>query len=168
MQCRSLADGVAALLALDAAVVIASEGGERFMKMADFVKGPSVTDIGRGEIVKEFHVPVMSAGHKWGWCKQGQRKGSAISVASVAVCMEVRDGLCRDVRISVGAVARMPYVSKSAAAIIEGRRLSALLAEKAGAAVSAEVNPREDSRATGWYRKKVVGTIVKRVISAMI
>jgi CO/xanthine dehydrogenase FAD-binding subunit len=163
------ADGVAALMALDASVVIAAESGDRLMKVEDFVQGPSKVAIERGEIVKEFRVPVLSARHKWGWSKVGQRKASIISVASVALCMEVQDGICRNGRISVGAVGRIPYVSKAASGILEGRPLTESLAEAAGLAVAEEVvYPREDSRATAWYRKKIIGIAVKQVLTELI
>jgi carbon-monoxide dehydrogenase medium subunit len=162
------ADGVTALLALDASVVIAAAAGDRVMKIAEFVEGPSKVALRRGEIVKEFHVPVMTAGQKWAWRKQGQRKASVISVASVAVSMNLNDGNCRNVRIAVGAVARIPYVSKAAAALLEGRPLTERLAAEAGAAVAAEVTPREDSRASSWYKKKYLTVIVKRLLGEFI
>lgn len=162
------ADSIAALLALDATVVIASENGERAMKIEEFVKGPSSTDIKRGEVLQEFNIPVMSSRHKWAWTKFGQRKGSFISIASVAANMEVDSGISRSVRIAIGAVGRIPYISQAASASIEGRQLSEALANAAGSAVSEEAKPREDGRAAGWYRQEVVGTIVKRSLNSMI
>ena len=161
------ADGVTALLALDASVLIASATEDRLMKVVDLIKGPSQTDIRRGEILKEIHVPVMTNQHKYGWFKQGQRKGASISVVSVAVCMDVENGICRNGFISIGAAGRIPYLSIEAASIFDWQPFSEQLAEKAGIIVSEEIKPREDFRATGWYRKKVVGTIVKQVISSL-
>ena len=162
------ADSIVALLALDATVVIASDNGERSMKIEDFVNGPSSTDIKRGEILQEFNIPVMSNRHKWAWTKFGQRKGSFISIASVAAIMEVDSGISRNVRIAIGAVGRIPYISQTAAAAIEGQQLSAALANAAGAIVSKEAKPREDGRASAWYRQEVVGTLVKRLLNSMI
>jgi len=71
------------------------------------------------------------------------------------------DRICSNVRIAAGAVAYTPFVSKSAPAILEGQPLSEALAEKAGAAVSEEADPQDDSRASAWYKKKVVGILVK-------
>ncbi len=162
------ADGITALLTLDASVVIASENGDRMMKVENFVQGPSKVALGRGEIVKEFQVPVMSGTDKWAWFKQGQRKANMISVASVAMWFKVEDGVCRNVRISVGAVARIPFVAKAAAAILEGRPFSGLPAEEVGAAVAQEANPREDSRGPSWYKKNLLGVIVKRLLTEFI
>jgi len=162
------ADSIVALLALDATVVIASEKGERSIKIENFIKGPSSTDIRRGEILQEFNIPVMSNRHKWAWTKFGQRKGSFISIASVAAIMEVDRRISRNVRIAIGAVGRIPYISQAASASIEGQQLSEALANAAGATVSEEAKPRDDGRAAGWYRQEVVGTIVKRLLNSMI
>jgi len=161
------ADGTTALMALDASMVIASESGDRAMKLEDFVTSPFSNRLKPGEILKEIHIPVMLPDHKWGWMKQGQRRGSSFSVAAVAVRMEMHDRACSDARIAAGAVAPTPFVSKTASAILEGKPLSESLAEKVGAAVSEEADPQDDSRASAWYRKKIVGILVKRTLLAM-
>ncbi|MEW6113052.1 MAG: xanthine dehydrogenase family protein subunit M [Thermodesulfobacteriota bacterium] len=161
------ADGTTALMALDASMVIATESGDRGMKLEDFVTYPLSNFLKPGEILKEIHIPMMLAEHKWGWLKQGQRRGSSISVAAVAVRMKMHDRACSDARIAAGAVAPTPFVSKSAPAILEGQPLSESLAEKAGAAVSEEADPQDDSRASAWYRKKLVGVLVKRTLTAL-
>lgn len=163
----SFADGSTALMALDASMVIASESGDRSIKVEDFVTTPFMAYLKAGMIVKEFHIPVMLPEHKWGWQKLGQRRGSFISVASVAVRIGMQDGACSNARICAGAVAPTPFVSKTAPAILEGQPLSEGLAEKAGAAVSEEADPQDDSRASAWYRKRIVGILVKRTLLAL-
>ncbi len=163
----SSADGTTALIALNASMVIASETGDRTVNVEDFVKTPFNTGLKQGEIVKEFQIPVRLSESRWGWLKQGQRRGSSFSVASVAVCLNLDDSVCRNVRIAAGAVAHTPFVSKTASAILEGQPLSEILAEKAGAAVSEEADPQDDSRASAWYRKKIVGVLVKRTLLAL-
>jgi CO/xanthine dehydrogenase FAD-binding subunit len=163
----SFADGSTALLALDASMVIASESGDRIMKVEDFVTNPFMTYLKPGMIVKEFHIPVMLPEHKWGWQKWGQRRGSFISVTSVAACIKIQDGACSSARICAGAVAPTPFVSKTAPAILEGRPLSESLAEKAGVAVSEEADPQDDTRASAWYRKRIVAILVKRTLIAL-
>jgi CO/xanthine dehydrogenase FAD-binding subunit len=160
------ADGTTALMALDASMVIASESGDRTIKVEDFVTTPFST-LKPGEILKEIHIPVMLPDYKWGWLKQGQRRGSSFSVAAVAVRMKIKDGICSDARICAGAVAPTPFVSKTAPAILEGQLLSESLAEKAGAALSEEADPQDDSRASAWYRRKIVGVLVKRTLLAL-
>lgn len=160
----SFADGTTALIALNASMVIASDSGDRSMGVEDFVNVPFNTGLKQGEIVKEFQIPVMRPESKWGWVKQGQRRGSSFSVASVAVCLSTDNSVCRNVRIAAGAVAHTPFVSKAASGILEGQPLSEALAEKVGAAVSAEADPQDDSRASAWYKKKIVGVLVKRTL----
>jgi CO/xanthine dehydrogenase FAD-binding subunit len=161
------ADGATALLALDASMVIASESGERSMKVEDFVTNPFMTQLKPGMIVKEFQIDLMLPDSKWGWLKLGQRQGSSISVASVAVRLKMDGNVCSNARICAGAVAPTPFVSKTASPILEGQPLSESLAEKAGAAVSEEADPQDDSRASAWYRKRIVGTLVKRTLVAL-
>jgi carbon-monoxide dehydrogenase medium subunit len=154
-------------MALDASMVIASESGDRTLKVEQFVTSPFSSGLKSGEIVREFHIPMILPEQKWRWLKQGQRRGSSFSIASVAVCLSMDDSVCRNVRIAAGAVAHTPFVSKAAPAILEGQPLSRTLAEKAGAAVSEEADPQGDSRASAWYRKKIVGILVKRTLTAL-
>jgi CO/xanthine dehydrogenase FAD-binding subunit len=161
------ADGTTALMALGASMVIASENGDRGMKLEDFVTYPLSNSLKPGEILKEIHIPVRLPDQKWGWMKQGQRRGSSISVAAVALCMKMHGRACSDARIAAGAVAPTPFVSKNAPVILEGQPLSESLAEKVGAAVSEEADPLDDSRASAWYRRKLVGVLVKRTLIAL-
>jgi len=160
------ADGTTALMALDASMVVASESGDRSMTVEDFATAPFST-LKPGMIVKEFHIPVMLPDHRWKWLKQGQRRGSSFSVAAVAVRMKMQNSICSDARICAGAVAPTPFVSKAAPAILEGQPLSESLAEKVGLAVSEEADPQDDARASAWYRKKLVGVLVKRTLLAL-
>ncbi len=163
----SFADGTTALIALNASMVISSVNGDRSMQVEEFIKTPFNSGLKAGEIVKEFHIPVMAPEQKWGWTKQGQRRGSSFSIASVASCLNMNGGICSNVRIAAGAVAHTPFVSKTAPTILEGQPLSESLAEKAGAAVSKEADPQDDARASAWYKKKIVGILVKRTLMGL-
>jgi aerobic carbon-monoxide dehydrogenase medium subunit len=163
----SFADGTTALIALDASMVISSENGDRSMQVEEFIKIPFNSGLKAGEIVKEFHIPAVASEQKWGWMKQGQRRGSSFSIASVAACLSMNGGICSNVRIAAGAVAHTPFVSKTAPAILEGQPLSEAFAEKAGAAVSEEADPQDDSRASAWYKKKIVAVLVKRTLMGL-
>jgi carbon-monoxide dehydrogenase medium subunit len=55
------ADWPAVTVALDASVAIASRGGERTLKLENFIQGPFTTALGTGEIVVQVRVPLLPA-----------------------------------------------------------------------------------------------------------
>jgi len=159
------ADGVPALLALDAEVELASAAGARRMPLAAFITGPRRTELTPGEVLAAVHIP-KSAGCG-AFLKLGARRYLVISIAMVSAVVTLRDGGLDRVRIAVGACSPV------------ARRLSGLeqsLAGKTAAQVSDivtqyafdELAPIDDVRADAGYRRDAVRTLVARTIAAAI
>ncbi len=159
------ADAAAALMALGAELKLVSSRGERNVDVADFFTGPGETVLEPDEIVKEIIVPFQKADCGWRWYKLGQRKADVCGAVSVAVTVQKNNGTCNQARIVLGAVAPKPLLAKKAAAVLEGKRLDGRLIEEAANVAAEETSPIDDARATAWYRKKVSGVLVKRLLS---
>jgi carbon-monoxide dehydrogenase medium subunit len=86
-----------------------------------------------------------------------------IAVVSAAVSITLDEGgVCRDARVSLGAVAeRALLVPEAAKALIGTKVDDAALAALASAA-SAACRPIDDKRGTKEYRIKVAGVLAKR------
>ena len=161
------ADAAVGLLALNASVKAVSQKGERVVPLQDFFTGPGQTVLATDELLAEISVPYQGSTGKSGWFKIGQRKADAISVASAAISLKLENGLCRDVRIALGAVAPTPLLAVKAAAILDGRKADTGLIAEAAAAAAAETSPIDDIRGSAWYRKQVVEAMVKRILTAI-
>jgi len=98
------ADGVPALLALDAAVDIAGPDGSRRLPVADFITGVRRTALAPGELVTAIIVPPQPDGAASAFAKLGARRYLVISIVMVSVVLApAADGTVAAARVAVGA-----------------------------------------------------------------
>ena len=159
------ADGVAALMALDAVVVTASTTGENRLPIEEFVSTPKKQKLVNGGIVKQFEMRCLSADDRWGWEKLKQRRGEGRSIVSVSVLAGMEGDICKNIRLVLGAMAAHPFVSKTAIQILEGKQLSPDLIDTVAEEIVTETDPTSDTRASAWYRKKAAQALVRRILS---
>ena len=95
------ADGIPALLALDAIVLLDSARGSRTLPLSDFVLGPRQTARRADELVTALLVPDRPAGSVF--LKLGGRRYLVISITMVAVTLQQdRHGRIEHARVAVG------------------------------------------------------------------
>lgn len=159
------ADGVPALLALDAVVEIAGPRGVRTIALDRFIRGPRTTALAPDELVTALLLPAKDARSRSTFLKLGTRRYLVISIVMVAVTIEL-DPAERIVRaaIAVGAASAV------------ARRLPLLEARLAGMTISQAarevqagdfdgLSPLDDVRATAAYRLAAAREIVARAIT---
>ncbi len=159
------ADGVAALMALGAVVVITSAAGESRIPIEEFVPMPKKQKLANGGIIKQFEMRCLTADDRWGWEKIRQRRGEGRSIVSVSVRAGMAGDICKQIRLVLGAVAVHPFISKTAIQFLEGKQLSPDLIEKVSEEIVTEIDPTSDARASAWYREKAAQALVKRILS---
>lgn len=98
------ADSVAPLLVYDAEIKIKSFTAEKIMKLQDFLVKPYGTRLKPDEIVVQVIVPVPSDKFKGDFYKLGRRRAVSISRISLAILLDVNNGLINEMRIASGAV----------------------------------------------------------------
>jgi CO/xanthine dehydrogenase FAD-binding subunit len=155
-----------ALLALDAEIELADAGGPRWLPVETFFAERGTPSFTPAQILTRIRVPpVAGQSH---YRKLGRRKANTPSVVAVAVRLDLDgDRTCRDARIALGAAGPAPFRAKQAEQILVGQRLDEnLLAEAAHQAMSAS-DPATDALASAWYRKRMVGVMVKRALTAV-
>jgi len=156
------ADLATPLLVMDAELYLAGAGGQRVVALKDFFTGPGETVLKPDELISEIHVPPFKG--KTVFLKLGRRKAMTLSLANVAVRLDMADGKCNEARIALGAMAPTPLCCTKAEKMLEGKALDeALIAECAVTAV-AESSPVDDQRATAWYRRKAGQALVARAL----
>lgn len=156
-------DTLPVLLALDAAVDLISEAGERSLPLADFLRGPGQTALRPGEIIRRVRFAPLPQGAGSLFLRLGNRRGMLISVVSAALVLQIADGgVVRDCRIALGAVAPTAIRCREAEAILLGRRVDTALIEEAAALAAATCRPIDDVRASAAYRRHGVRVLVRR------
>ncbi len=161
-------DGMPNLLALDAAVELASADGERRVPLDRFVLGNRVTDLRPGELVVGLRVPKVEGDARSTFVKLGSRAYLVISIVAVAVVIVVEDGRVTDARVAVGACSPVARRLPALEADLVGRAANASLVDVVRRGHLADLSPIDDVRGTAAYRADAVRTLVRRALAEVV
>lgn len=133
----SPSDTAPALIALDAAFVIRSAGGERVVKAEDFFLGPQIdithmTVLRPGELLTTIRIPATWANAQFYWEKVRDRNVWDFPLVNVAAALKVSGNTISDVRLAVGAVAARPLRLTAVEAAVAGQPRTEETASAAG------------------------------------
>jgi xanthine dehydrogenase YagS FAD-binding subunit len=152
-------DMAIALTAMDARLKIAGPEGYRDVLIKDAYNAlGSVLE--PDEFLAEIHVPQLPKGAKQTFIKFTLRKPVDFAIVSVASVITVDDGVCKDARIALGAVALTPISATDAEEAIKGKVIDAKTAERAAEAVVAGAKPMSMNA----YKIEITKTLVKRAL----
>ncbi|WP_370046462.1 MULTISPECIES: FAD binding domain-containing protein [Salipiger] len=156
------ADGVPALLALDAQVELAAPSGMRRMPLSDFITGPRATTLTPGEILTALFIP--EAAGRGAFLKLGARRYLVISIAMVSAVVEMEGDTIESARLAVGACSPVARRLPTLEATLAGKSIAQ--AEQAALDYGyPELSPIDDVRAGAGYRREAVATLVARALS---
>jgi len=157
------ADSVPALIAAKATCVIVGPKGQREAPVESIVTSPGRTSLARDEIITEFHLPKRPPRSADAYLRFIPRTEMDIAVVGVGVNVTLdASGVCRDARVSLGAVAPTPLLVPEAAAALIGRKLDQTALDALDAAARKACKPIDDKRGTIDYRIKVAGVLARR------
>ena len=160
------ADGVPALLVLNARVRLRRLGGIREIPLREFITGNRRTCLRPNELMTSIVVPSPATGARSTFLKLGARRYLVISIAMVATCLELRDGCIHDARVSVGACSEVAQRLGSLETRLEG-----VPATDAPDRVREEdfslLSPLSDVRASARYRRHSARVLVRRALCAL-
>jgi xanthine dehydrogenase small subunit len=149
-------------MALDATVVVAGPEGTRELSMEQFLVGYRRTALRPGELVTRVRVPFLARGQEFRTYKVAKRFDQDISAVCAAFSLELRDGVVRDVRLCFGGVAATTTRARAGEAALLGQPFTESTIEAAAAAVSDELTPITDLRASAAYRRLVAGNLLRK------
>ena len=160
------ADGVPALLALNAQVELASLAGRRLVALRDFIIASRTTTRAADELVTAIHLPQRSARACGTFLKLGARKYLVISIAMVAALIDVdEESRLTHAAIAVGACSAVAQRLPALEARLIGRQVDSNLAALATVSDLAPISPIDDVRATAMYRREIALELVQRAIT---
>ena len=162
------ADGVPALLALDADVELRSAKATRHLPLGVFILGNRRTALQPGEMVTAICVPKRSAVGTSAFVKLGARRYLVISIAMAAVRLVIENGVVADAAIAVGSCSAVARRLLGVEAALRGQQVTAALADAVLSASIDELSPIADVRGSAEYREQAAREIVVRAVRAAI
>jgi CO/xanthine dehydrogenase FAD-binding subunit len=151
-------DIAAALAALDATIVTT----KRTVPAQAFFKATATASavLNTNEIIKEIQIPKPPAGAVQRYEKFTLRKPIDFAIVSVASVLNINDGICKDVRLVLGAVAPVPLRAKTAEDFLKGKLLDEDTALYAGTLALKGVLPLTQNE----YKVQIAKILVKRTL----
>lgn len=160
-----IGDSMPLLIALNAQVVLASVRGERSLPLEQLYTGYRQNVMAPDELVVRMDVPLPSTGaatqHLRAY-KISKRQDDDISAVCLVINLHLHDGVVTQVRIGAGGVAATPARATRTEAALLGQPWHAATVQAAAAVLQAEFSPISDMRASGDYRRHVLGSLVQR------
>ncbi len=159
----------AALLALDAEMLVRGPAGDRVVAADDFFLFFLTTALEPEELLTAVRVPPApdSSRRVVSFLEVARRLGD-FALAGVACVVDLGpDASVAGARIALLGVAGRPVRVPEAEALLEGQRLGdAELARAVAERVCADLDPPSDHHGSALYRKEVAGTLVERALEA--
>lgn len=156
------AENAPPLMALGAYATIASSEKVRQLALDDFFLGPGLTAMKPYEIMTSIVVPEPPAKSGASYQRISARCGVDIAAVSVGTMVRMEDGVCKEIRIVLGAVAPVPMHASEAEAFAVNKVWSIENVKKAAQLASEESRPISDVRASAQYRRGMVAVLTFR------
>lgn len=161
----SPSDTAPALVALDATMVVSSEGGQRLIPAQDFFVGPArdivnMTVLNEGEILTAVRIPNTWADAEFYFEKVADRNVWDFALVNVAAAFKVSGGSITDARIACGAVECTPRRLEAVENAIRGQQRSEQLADQVAAMSTDGARPLNYNH----FKIPLMENLVKRAI----
>ena len=163
------ADGVPALMALDAKVELRSAHSTRQIPLFEFILGNRKTLRQPNELVTAIILPKRNESASSTFLKLGARKYLLISIVMVAACIETDAvGAIANAAICVGACSPVARRLPELEARLIGQQLTPSIAAQVKASDLNALAPIADVRSSADYRLDAAFTLVKRALTELV
>lgn len=161
-------DPAAALLALDASVLLHGALGERELPLTDFFAPPDAerrteTMIHPDEIITAVRIPPHPATMKSTYLKAMDRKVWAFALAGVAAAVQIEQDRITQARLVLSGVAPIPWRAESAESLLIGERPRADLFGRVAEVALVEATPL----ANNGYKIPLTRALIERALSSV-
>ena len=159
------ADGAIPLIALDGRANIYGAKGQRSVELRRFFLGPGQCDLEGGEILTEIVIPPLAPRSGGAYIKHGRREAMELPMLGVGVLLTLAEDMttCVKARICLGVAAPTPFRALEAEKYLQGININEENLAEAGRIAGQESRVRDSIRGVAWYRREMVGVLVKRM-----
>jgi xanthine dehydrogenase YagS FAD-binding subunit len=156
------------LIALGAAVTIASPRGDRTIPLADFYALPSKNvrrenSLAPDELVREIRIPPVRKEERSAYLKLEERATWDFALVSCAARALISGRIPADLRIVMGGVAPVPWRLEKAEAALKGKNLTEDAIRSAARTALEDSKPLEENA----YKKQLVEVAVTRTLLSL-
>ena len=158
-------DTAPVLWALGAEVTLSGPAGEQRVPVPALYRNDGIQYLAKrsNEILTEVRVPAAGGWRATYW-KLRRRGAFDFPVLGVAAAVRIEDGVCRDARIVLGAVASTPREAPEAARVLAGRPLGPAVIAAAAEAAARPAKPLDNTDMVYHHRKRVTRVYVERAL----
>ena len=158
-----IGDSMPLLIALRAQVVLASQArGERALPLEALYTGYRQNVMAPDELLVRIVVPKPSATEQLKAYKISKRFDDDISAVCLVLNLDIADGTVQRASIGAGGVAATPVRAQQTEATLQGKPWTEATVQQAMRVLQAEFSPISDMRASGDYRRTVLGNLLQR------
>jgi carbon-monoxide dehydrogenase medium subunit len=160
-------DPPAALVALDGKVELSSLKGVRELSLEKFLVGSYETNLEPAELITALLVPPPPQGTRGTYLKFTTRSSEDRPCAGIAAIVQMRNGICENVRLVVGAVSSTPIRTRKAEELARGEKLTPKLIGEMALEAAKVVEPVEDLRGPAGYKRRIVAVLARRALDVL-
>lgn len=154
-----------ALVTLNGSVAVRSTRCTREIAGRELFRGPFETALAQDELLTEVRFPVTGNKTSVQFEELTLRAYGDSAIVAAMVVVEMHGDRCEHVEIGLSGVADRPLlVSLPAAEILVGSTPTAALLDAASRACTGALNPPDDLRASGAYKRRVATSLVCRTL----
>lgn len=158
-----IGDSMPLLIALRAQVVLASKArGERALPLESLYTGYRQNVMAPDELLVRIVVPKPSATEQLKAYKISKRFDDDISAVCLVLNLDIAGGTVQRASIGAGGVAATPVRARQTEAALQGQPWTEATVQQATRVLQAEFSPISDMRASGDYRRTVLGNLLQR------
>ena len=157
-------DWPAAIIALDAQIVVVGAKGERTLKADDFFVDLLTTALSPGEILRELRIPKPTGrfGHAY---QKVRHPASGFAVVGVAVALRLAaDAACESAGVGITGVGSKAYRATAVEQALKGQSLNDNAIADAAAHATDAVDANSDLYASEEYRRHLAQVFTRRAI----
>ena len=155
----------AALLSLDAKVLVSGTEGQRELPIESFFLDLFTTALEHGEVITGFKIDVpKNSRQKF---MKITRSDTAFPLAFVAANLQFSEGIVKDARFGLGVAAPTPIRALEAEKFIRNKPLNSESILKVADIATKDLDPPGDVHATPEYRRNLLNVLMKRSLGSM-
>ena len=137
------------------------------MHLADFQLGSYETALQPGELLSAVMIPPLPQGMIGHYVKFTTGSSEERPCAGVAALARIDNGLCKELRLAVGAVSAKP-VRIEAETLANGKALTSDLIATIAAEAARNIDPIDDVRGPADYKRHLVGVLTRRALHTLV
>jgi carbon-monoxide dehydrogenase medium subunit len=153
-------------IALDAKLRIAGPSGQRTLPVEELFVDFYTTSLAEDEIITHVAIPPLPSKSGIEYIRFSSSSVVDKPSAGVAVRLTLNQEVVQIARVVLGCVGPTPVRAHRAEAMLVGTKVTLESAGEVGKLASQECSPTSDLRGSEQYKRAIVGTLVKRALTA--